>query len=176
MMPEHDKPLLVGIGSPHGDDQAGWAVADELNARHGNLANVRKATVPLDIIHWLDGITTLHIVDACHCVVLPHGADNPPASGTVHRLQWHADDDTDTPVFSSLRAAGTHDFDIVSVLKLARQLGTLPPTTIIWGIVGDSFQTGQSLSSDIAVRIPIIADQIGKELTHARKIAGAGPA
>ena len=44
--------LVVGVGSHHGDDQAGWLVADLLAASASEDVAVRKAKTPAEILDW----------------------------------------------------------------------------------------------------------------------------
>ena len=114
--------LLVGIGSPHGDDAMGWIVADAASRRCPANIDVRTAAVPLDLLDWLDGVDALHVVDAC----LGDGS-----RGDLTRWAWSelADCNSDETPFQ-----GTHGFDLVSVLRLAEKLGRLPSEVVVWGI------------------------------------------
>lgn len=80
-MNNRQETLLVGLGSPHGDDQAGWLVAEALADRVDvpPHCRVRQAAVPVDMLDWLDEIHTLHIIDACR---------GESVIGTVHRQVW----------------------------------------------------------------------------------------
>ena len=52
--------LLAGVGSPHGDDQIGWEVAQHVQQRlPENDFSVRLARAPCDVLHWLDGVERL---------------------------------------------------------------------------------------------------------------------
>lgn len=77
--------LFVGVGSPHGDDRAGWLVADALSDLFGTDVStqasgtlnagglpsrkypslaIRKTCIPADLLDWLDGAAKLIICDA----------------------------------------------------------------------------------------------------------------
>ena len=92
-MSQSGKILVVGLGSAHGDDQAGWLVAEQLlkkvsvlkkvsgtfEASEGQVeslmressrhlfqhVDVRRAMIPLDVLDWLEGVSILHLCDAC---------------------------------------------------------------------------------------------------------------
>ena len=82
-MNTRDEILIVGVGSAHGDDQAGWLVADELTQQipDDSFISVRKASVPLDLLDWLGNIKVLHLIDA----IQDSGCGN-----DVRRLQWNS--------------------------------------------------------------------------------------
>lgn len=153
-----DRTLVVAIGSSHGDDQAAWHVADLLASILPVDVPVRKASVPLNMIDWLDEIDQLYIIDACE-----GGGD----CADLLRIRWPAD------LESMFRAAGTHDFDVPAVLYLAESLNRLPPYITLWGIVGESFAPHDEISDVIKIQLPSIAQAIGKEVNDARAITGA---
>ena len=71
---------VVGLGSPHGDDQAGWRLADWLQQRTmpEGVEVVVASDVP-DLLELCDGCQTMILVDACR--------SGQPA-GSVHRYDW----------------------------------------------------------------------------------------
>ncbi|MEZ6132472.1 MAG: hydrogenase maturation protease [Planctomycetaceae bacterium] len=141
---------LIAIGSHHGDDQIGWVIADCLLQRHGRICDIRKATVPMDVLNWLDGVHTLHIVDACQ---------GPHDNGHLHRWEWG-----ELPVFcDTMLHTGSHDFDVLAVLRLAERLHKLPAHVVIWGIQGNHFGPLDSLSVTIVQRLPEIVETIANE-------------
>lgn len=164
------KVLVVGLGSAHGDDQAGWLVAEHVSKKvSGTLDSseeqdeypmwessrhlfqhviVRRAMVPLDVLDWLEGISVLHICDACQ------------TTKTVRRLQrltWNAgqlvgsdqaaDSDVNTAL-KSLRGRGSHDFGLTDVLRLAEITGMLPKQVVIWAIAANCFQPEDVMSDE----------------------------
>lgn len=155
------KQLLIGIGSPQGDDQIGWMVAEAIGAKSGANITVRRASVPLDLLDWLTGADSLHVVDACV------GSN---AIGELTRWEWPelvADHHDQTPFRS------THGFDLVSALRLGEKLGRLPLKVVVWGIeVGRVSQTIRP-TEEIMNHLNAISDRIYQELIDARKIAGA---
>lgn len=189
--------LLVAIGSAHGDDRAAWDIADLLTSQSIADFQTRKASIPINMIDWLEGVNELHVVDACEGdgnlgqllrFELPPNSDNgrqelepgtskTPESSTSGSAEsapgrpLQAQSSTGHPIV--LRRAGTHDFDVLSVLELACALNCLPERIVIWGIVGRNFEPSDILSGEIVGQLPVIADAIRKELTGARKISGA---
>jgi len=155
--------LVVGIGSSHGDDQAGWLVADLLQQRleRGQVVlsgcGVRKAAVPLDLLHWLDGVSELIICDACV-------AENPDA--TVQKLTLTDGDDgqllEDPRIEIPETPRGSHGYGVMDVLQLLQKtLGRLPATTL-WLIPGKVYSPGSEVSE--VVRKAVI--QVAQEVEH----------
>ena len=82
-MSDSGKILVAGLGSAHGDDQAGWLVADRVGAQfrtHSEVV-VRRAMIPLDVLDWLEGVSVLHICDACETTHRPE---------KLQRFTWNA--------------------------------------------------------------------------------------
>lgn len=165
--------LFVGIGSPHGDDQIGWFIADRLAAdvRCPEGIAFRMAAIPLDILDWLDGVDELHICDAFR------GASPP---GML--LRWNCrKTDVDLQFesastgmeFSRLRSAGSHDFGIPAVLSLAAKLHRLPETTVIWGVAGREFETQSDMSAELERSLLTIVADIIDGMRHARSVTRA---
>lgn len=126
--------LLVGLGSPHGDDCVGWCVASALAAALDRAAApsqvpilVRLAQVPLELLHWCGELARLVIVDAC--VPAPCGPhDSRPSPGAYERWYW-----PEVPTVR-LRPATSHDLGLADVLALGSSLQMLPPEVEIWGL------------------------------------------
>jgi len=150
--------LLVGIGSPHGDDRAGWVVADALAgnvARNDELpanpsvARVRKVSTPVDLLDWLDGIQRLIVCDAVSGVGAP---------GTLHRWQWP------DARLSQVRSAGSHDFGVAAALELAARIGRLPADVVVWGVEGAMVRPIDRLSPAVEKALPELIRQVQGEL------------
>lgn len=119
--------LFVGIGSPHGDDRAGWIVADALADLGGDEIAIRKASVPADLFDELHGTAKLVVCDAVR------GAGAP---GSMHRWRWP------DPRIAQARPSGSHDLGLSEVLQIAANLGQLPDEVIVWGIEAGETECG----------------------------------
>ena len=142
--------LVVGVGSPHGDDQAGWRTATLLKEHldHDDL-RVHHASSPIQILDWLDGVECLIVCDACRGI---------GQAGELRRFEWPSDQIT-TPVWS-----GSHDFSLTASLQLAQRLGRLPQQVIIWAIEATIGQSLEDLSQPVAAAVPVLVDQIVEEI------------
>ena len=111
--------LLVGIGSPFGEDRLGWLVVGQIERRGVASARIRCARAPADLLDWLEGVDKLVVCDACH--------DGGP-TGSWRRFDWP------TTSLDDVAFSGTHDMSLAATLALAEQLGVLPKQTTIWGL------------------------------------------
>ena len=154
--------LFVGIGSPHGDDQIGWCIADLLADQPSPGVVVRKASVPADLLDWLDGTVLLGVCDASR--------GGHPA-GTVQRLDWQGGiEAADSQVLRVLARPGisdTHGFGLAAVLDLAHRLGQLPARVIVWAVEGQTFEPDSELSPQVQGALSAIAAAIRNDLLHA---------
>ncbi len=142
--------LIVGIGSPHGDDQAGWLVAlglaSEIRPRD---IDVRQASSPVQLLDWLSGIEQLVICDACRGL---------GGVGNVRRWDWPARELADA------EWSGTHDFSVPAVLDLAESLGQRPRHVVIWTVEGNPRGALAPLSPEVADAIPNMVQWIISDL------------
>src|SRR5690348_15076586 len=113
--------LLVGLGSPHGDDAVGWRIAEMVAAAEMPGLVVRRASSPLDILDWLDGIDRLVVCDAC---------DSPNAVGTLYDWGWPS------LAIAPRSSNNSHAIGLIEALKLAEQLGRLPSDVRIYAVGG----------------------------------------
>jgi len=140
--------LIVGIGSPHGDDQLGWIVVDELEVRLRERSTpptwaprpwweTRRAAAPVDLLDWLPGPSRLILVDACE------------SAGQAEPWRRLAGADIAS---APTRAAAGHLLGLPTVLDLARNLQRLPDRVELWAIRGESFGPGSSPSEQAVAR------------------------
>jgi hydrogenase maturation protease len=141
--------LFTGLGSAHGDDRAGWLVADMLAARQAPGWLVRRAAAPLDILDWLDGIDRLAICDACV------GTGHP---GKWRRWPW--------PVagLPSLRTRSTHDLGLAAALQLGARLGRLPPEVLLWVVEIGQADPFQPVSREVQAAVEAVVDDVMQAL------------
>lgn len=143
------KKVLIGVGSPHGDDQIGWLIADEVRLRIGDSCLVHKVGSPLEILDRIDDVDWLGICDACR------------GAGQVG--DWNCWTWPDEHIIQS-QFTGSHDFGLAATLQLATRLKRLPDTVKIWGIEIGSSQAGDSISLPARNTIPRVADAIRQEI------------
>ena len=74
-------PFVAGLGSHHGDDQAGWLVIDELFRRGYPAQRLARLRHPADLLDVMDGGESLVICDAC---------TGNGEIGAIRRFRWEA--------------------------------------------------------------------------------------
>lgn len=127
--------VIVGVGNrDRGDDGIGPAAVDRLRANPPGgvtLATVRDDM--LGLLELLDGTRKAVLVDAMSTGGEP---------GRVLRL-----DASSTPVPAPLEGfVSTHTINLADAIELARTLGRLPPSLIVYGVEAADFTTGAGLS------------------------------
>jgi hydrogenase maturation protease len=140
---------VLGLGSPHGDDQVAWQVIERL--RHPPLPGVECAVVrePLGILNSLDHCHTLILVDACQSGAAP---------GTLWRTVW-----PDARLELRDRSS-THGLGLVHVLALAEKLGRLPARIVILGLEISSCAPGAPVSMDLGRAVPELCRRVRAEV------------
>src|SRR5688572_16353280 len=129
------KTLIVGIGSPHGDDQIGWRVAEALAAHSCPGWSIRTARSPAELLAWLDDkVKRLVVCDACY---------GSAPLGELHVWSWPA------PEIRFASVSGSHDLSLPSVLELAQELGRLPPCVVICAVEVKQHAPGEGLSCEL---------------------------
>jgi hydrogenase maturation protease len=149
--------LLVGLGSPHGNDCIGLRIAEGVARLMSADADLFVATTPAALFDRIRSAERLVVFDACLSGASP---------GTLHRWKWP------TEQLERTRFVGSHDLSLPSVLALAEQLGGLPTETFIWGVAVEMADPGSSISPELEAAIPGIVDQICKTLGADEKRAG----
>lgn len=145
-------PLVVGLGSHFGDDQAGWLIVDQLRELGYPESNLRKAQHPTDILDLLEQFDRLLICDACH------GAGS---AGTIHRWPWPSE------YLVHLHADGTHDMGLNQVLNLANELGWRPSSVSICAIEGQTWFPSLDAGSEVFAATELAAKTIWEEFADA---------
>lgn len=118
--------LILGIGSPHGDDRAGWAAIDLLSELLPKPTSLRKAIVPHEILDWLEPDVQTHVIDAA--------CSGEPSVGRYEFFCNGTDLQSTHVSMPALRSQTTHQLDLMSTLQLAAVLQRLPRQFVLWTI------------------------------------------
>lgn len=145
----HPRTLVVGIGSPHGDDQVGWIVARELATVMTGEVEVRTLTQPAGLLDGLHDVDHLVVCDAC-C--------SGRAAGELIRWTWP------DPSIVIPERSGSHDLTLPFVLALAKRLGKLPERVTLWGVELGSDSPTAPLSMAVQNAVPGIVRTIVEDL------------
>lgn len=141
--------MIAGMGSPHGDDQAGWEMARQIEQRNYNHVCVKLARTPADLLDWIEPAMDLLICDACQ------GAGE---TGSVHQWEWPSGQ------LEKIRWSGTHQMSLTGVLALAEQLERLPKQVRIWGVELQSNHSGETLSAAVQAGVSTVVESICRDL------------
>lgn len=134
--------LIVGVGSPHGDDRAGWEVVRRLVWPDGCRGRAVCVTSPVDLLDHLPGHDRLRVVDACV------GAGD---VGDWYRWRWPDDG------WPEARFVGTHDLSLEAVLTLGARLELLPNDVEVFGLEIAPHRAGDALDP----RVETAAEAVG---------------
>ncbi len=113
---------ILGIGSPSGDDQAGWLTLDALadcgvQGSHGLVLD--KLDRP--------GASLIGLLDNADWVILIDAMQSGDQAGRIRRFDQHAWPDY-------RHGLSSHGLGVLDALSLARELGSLPPRIDLYGI------------------------------------------
>lgn len=139
---------ILAIGSPHGDDQAAWHVAEVLRGR-GIGSTYRIQNVD-QILGYLSHDVPIILIDACSSGALP---------GSIFRWRWPH------PRISDPGGVSSHGIDIAYALGMAEALGRLPEDIIVYGIELRSTEPVAEVSPEVAAAVERVAEMILEELT-----------
>lgn len=147
---------VVGVGSPFGDDQLGWRVADLLKNNSalqldlGGRLEVQSRDRPgLMLVDSMSCVDYLWVIDA---VKTQHNK-----IGHVYRFDGESLGD-DSGFLS------THGFGVIQAIELAKILRQFPVKTWIYGVEIDSIYWQQEISGAIEVVCEQLAAQLAEEI------------
>ena len=154
--------LVIGVGSPFGDDRVGWEVVAAVRmALRSAPAPVR--TLACDrpgaaLLEALEGVKHAVIVDAARA------GDCPPGS-----LRW-----LDGRGLEGERAASSHGFGLAEALALARALGDAPRRVDVLAIAAVRFE-GDALSEPVRAAVPLAARAVLERIDAQRVCVHGDP-
>jgi len=154
---------ILGIGSPSGDDQAGWLTVDAL------LAGGVHTKADEMLIQKLDrpGAHLITLLDDAAWVILIDAMHSHDAIGRIRR--FGADD---WPAYS--QGLSSHGLGVLDALALARELGSLPRRLDLYGIEIGSANPGEPAGNEIHAAAQQLARNIAADLTTALAQARPG--
>jgi hydrogenase maturation protease len=155
----YDKPFIIGVGNmDRGDDGAGIVTVRHLRARvSSDILVVEQPRAGVDLISlWQEANgNAVFVVDAM-CGGFP--------AGTIKRFAVA----NSPPPVQFGAGYSSHSFGLGQALELAAALNCLPGHMVIYGIEGENFSLGVSLSTAVETATWRVAAQILAELEHCR--------
>lgn len=152
-MPETGRPrLILGLGSPHGDDVAGWLTIDALHRDGVPRSTARRVSDPTDLWNWVTKETDLLLIDACI------------GTGPVGTLRKHV---WPHMLLPSNGPRNSHRFPLGEALTLGRTLQLCPETVIVWTIEGHWFEPETMPDPAVVAAAERLADSLVRSEYHA---------
>ena len=144
--------VVVGVGNAfRGDDAVGLRVAELLEGTLPERVRIVQCEgEPVALLEAWEGAACAIVIDATQSGAAP---------GTIRRIDAAAG-----PVPEDLRRTSSHLLGVADALELARALGRLPETTVLYGIEGMRFDAGDELSPPVAAAVAIVAAHVRNEL------------
>ena len=143
------KQLLIGIGSPYGDDQLGWKIIEELEQQtslHGQMTFYKSKGSGTDWYSLLAGHDRLVFFDA-------QISPNPVGSITPIELN-----ELDQAI--AKHSHSTHGVSLSESILLADSLGLLNMSVQIFGISVGAAPSIDQLSDNLSQNLSSIAAQL----------------
>ncbi len=149
---------VLGIGSPFGDDRAGWETIEQLKQQKALVPFISRGLQltchdrpGMHLLSLLEGATAVYLIDA-----VKTGAAMP---GSIHRYEGQAIQKASSSTLSS------HDIGVLEALELGFVLNLLPKTVVVYGIeIGEIDCCSAACSSVVRDAAHEVSDQIMNEL------------
>ena len=125
---------IIGIGSPHGDDRAGWLVIQRLQKFQDLTCQLKAVSNPIDMLDHLE-CSKLIVVDAAYCDA---------ARPSFQRFVWPDDR------LALASSQSSHGIGLCYTLRMAEELERLPAETICYAIVRGNESMTPDASPDAA--------------------------
>lgn len=142
---------VLGIGSPFGDDQVGWNVAEALKAYFLTYAHVIIES------HDRPGVRLIELMSEASTVFIIDAVKSNSEVGTIHQLK-------NNEIFESEHRFSTHDIGVSQALQLGRALNVLPDNVILYGIEIDTIEFESNRSPRVACAIDQVVIQLKNEI------------
>jgi hydrogenase maturation protease len=146
---------LIGIGNRlRRDDAAGLEVVRRLRLAHPpGVRLIEEEADPASLIEAWSSVDEALVID---------GISSGSAPGRLHRF-----DVTDAPLPAEIFNRSTHSLGLPEAIELARELDRLPTRLIVYGIEGESFETGEGLSDPVQKTVEKLVLDLYHELSGA---------
>ncbi|BBA33925.1 hydrogenase maturation protease [Methylocaldum marinum] len=151
---------VLGLGSPFGDDRAGWLAVENLMRSDGFRA-LPKGLASTQICDPV-GNNLLDAMRGANLAILIDAAQSGSAPGTVRRFEARQIEDGNEPCSS-------HGFGLSATLAMGRALNDLPDTVVILlvEIPADAeFGPAEDLSAPVAVALPHLTLAVLNEIAE----------
>lgn len=139
---------IIGLGNGlRGDDAVGLLAARRLQQILGDRVQVIEADMA--------GANILELMDGARVAILVDAARSGQAPGTIHRLDVSAG-----PIAGRIFPRSSHAIGALDALELARALGTLPASVVVYGVEAAHTGAGEPLSPPVAQALDEVVKRI----------------
>ena len=142
---------IFALGSPHGDDQVAWVVADRLSEDPLIRSITYQLATPWDLVELLVPDCSVIVIDACVGVASP---------GSVLRIGENE------LASSPVARQSTHGGSLLQALEMAKALRRTIRELAVFGIAVESCEPGDALSEsarhavgDVVLQIEILLSE-----------------
>ena len=145
--------LVVGLGSPYGDDQIGWMACEQLKNELGHISEVEFVTCDRSGLEWLSRISDagqVFFIDAMRSGEKP---------GTVKKIDLNTTQWNEQSVSLS-----SHGINFKDAIEVAQSLGDLPGLISIWAVEMDQCHYDSDLSESVKSVFPTLLQRIKSDI------------
>jgi hydrogenase maturation protease len=144
--------LLIGIGNEYRcDDSIGLNVIRALKARELPDTMLIESSG--------DGAELIDLLSSASIAILIDAVSSGGKPGAIYRF-----DALTQPIPAQLSFQSTHVFGVAEAIELARVLGRLPPSLIVYAIEGENFSTGVGLSLKASEAVQKVVERVSCEV------------
>lgn len=150
---ERPRIVVIGLGNDYrGDDAAGPVLARRLAEEGQTGVDVSIMTSAFDLLGaWQDADAAI-VLDAMDL--------GEKSAGRICRFEY-----PDEFFSENTLIASTHSLGLADITELAHRLDRLPPTLIVYGIAGRSFDIGTPLSPAVECKLDEVLRRVIDEIT-----------
>ena len=145
--------VVLGVGNIlRGDDGLGVHAVELLRreALPPRVALLDAGTMGIDLLYLIEDADYAIIIDA-----LDAGAE----PGATFRIPWEAIADHEP----AAQVASLHDYNLVTVLALAKKLGKMPQV-VIYGVQPENTELGYAMSEAVTGALPGLVQSVKAEI------------
>jgi hydrogenase maturation protease len=151
--------VVLGVGSPHGDDRLGWLALEMIRQRLPVPAVTHRVGGALDLLDYIEGHDDAFIIDA----LAPAGAP-----GAIRVFSWPC------PEAGLPSLVSSHGLGVIESLRLAETLGKLPRHVRLYTIEARDTSPAEFVSSEVAEALEGLVPTVLRDIATAAARQGLG--
>lgn len=150
--PQNPKTVVIGIGNAYrSDDAAGLIVARLLKNRLPGCCSVYE--------HSGEGTSLMELWTGVDLVIVVDAVCASDSAGAVSRF-----DATYRSLPAKTYRDSTHAFSLVEAIELSRALNRLPHKLLVFGVEGENFEAGTTVSPAVELGIKKVVKGVLQEV------------